>query len=70
MFLGLEKRLAKKRRKRIRIVQKTKKFDNFIVVDNISFEIKKGEAFGLLGSNDAGKTTVISYLCGLEKPDK
>jgi ABC-2 type transport system ATP-binding protein len=37
-------------------------------LDNISFDIKKGEIFGLLGPNGAGKTTLISILCGLLKP--
>jgi len=35
----------------------------------VSFEVKKGEAFGLLGPNGAGKTTTIQLLCGLLKPD-
>jgi len=43
----------------------TKKFGDFTAVDNISFEIKKGEIFGFLGPNGAGKTTTIRMLCGL-----
>ena len=40
----------------------TKKFGDFTAVDDLSFEIKKGEFFGLLGPNGAGKTTTISML--------
>ena len=46
----------------------TKKFGAFTAVDDISFEVKKGEIFGFLGANGAGKTTVIRMLCGLSKP--
>ena len=46
----------------------TKKFGNFTAVDNISFEVKKGEIFGFLGANGAGKTTAMRMLCGLSKP--
>lgn len=46
----------------------TKRFGNFTAVDNISFNVKKGEIFGFLGANGAGKTTAIKMLCGLSKP--
>ncbi|MBP1672085.1 MAG: transporter ATP-binding protein, partial [Bacteroidetes bacterium] len=46
----------------------TKKFGNFTAVDNISFEVGKGEIFGFLGANGAGKTTAMRMLCGLLKP--
>lgn len=46
----------------------TKRFGQFIAVDNVSFEIKKGEIFAFLGSNGAGKSTTIKMLCGLLKP--
>lgn len=46
----------------------TKKFGTFTAVDNISFNVKKGEIFGFLGANGAGKTTAIKILCGLSKP--
>ncbi len=52
----------------IRVENLTKKFNGFIAVDNISFEVKKGEFFGLLGPNGAGKTTVIKILTTLLKP--
>ncbi len=42
-----------------------KKFGDFTAVDNISFEVRKGEIFGLLGANGAGKSTTFRMLCGL-----
>ena len=48
----------------------TKKFGSFKAVDNISFNIKKGEIFGFLGPNGSGKSTTIRMLCGvLSKTD-
>lgn len=46
----------------------TKKFGNFTAVDNISFSVEKGEIFGFLGANGAGKTTAMRMLCGLSYP--
>lgn len=46
----------------------TKKFGDFTAVDNISFDVYKGEIFGFLGANGAGKTTAMRILCGLSKP--
>lgn len=48
--------------------QLTKSFGSFTAVDHISFEVKKGEIFGFLGANGAGKTTAMRMLCGLSKP--
>jgi len=48
--------------------QLTKRFGNFIAVDHISFEVEKGEIFGFLGANGAGKTTAMRMLCGLSMP--
>lgn len=47
----------------------TKSFDKRVVVNNISFNIKKGEIFGILGPNGAGKTTTFRMLTTLLKPD-
>jgi ABC-2 type transport system ATP-binding protein len=46
----------------------TKRFGNFVAVDNISFEVSQGEIFGFLGANGAGKTTAMRMLCGLLSP--
>ncbi|MDY0017809.1 MAG: ABC transporter ATP-binding protein [Candidatus Delongbacteria bacterium] len=46
----------------------TKKFGNFTACDQITFNVKKGEIFGFLGANGAGKTTAIRMLCGLSQP--
>jgi len=45
-----------------------KKFGNFVANDNLSFEVYKGEIFGFLGANGAGKTTAIRILSGLSSP--
>lgn len=46
----------------------TKRFGDFTAVDHISFRVEKGEIFGFLGANGAGKTTAMRMLCGLSKP--
>ncbi len=46
----------------------TKKFGTFTAVDGISFNVNKGEVFGVLGANGAGKSTTIKMLCALLKP--
>lgn len=46
----------------------TKKFGHFTATDAITFQVKKGEIFGFLGANGAGKTTAIRMLCGLLMP--
>jgi ABC-2 type transport system ATP-binding protein len=46
----------------------TKAFGRFKAVDQISFEVEKGEIFGFLGANGAGKTTAMRMLCGLSIP--
>ena len=45
-----------------------KQFGSFTAVDHISFEVARGEIFGFLGANGAGKTTAMRMLCGLSKP--
>src|ERR1035437_7884669 len=46
----------------------TKRFGDFVAVDEISFDVRKGEIFGFLGANGAGKTTAMRMLCGLSTP--
>jgi ABC-2 type transport system ATP-binding protein len=45
-----------------------KKFGHFVANDHLTFEVKKGEIFGFLGANGAGKTTASRILCGLSYP--
>ena len=46
----------------------TKRFGDFVATNEISFEVYKGEIFGFLGANGAGKTTAMRMLCGLSTP--
>lgn len=46
----------------------TKCFGDFVAVDHISFDVYRGEIFGFLGANGAGKTTAMRMLCGLSFP--
>jgi ABC-2 type transport system ATP-binding protein len=46
----------------------TRRFGAFTAVDDLSFDVQKGEIFGFLGSNGAGKSTTIRMLCGLLRP--
>jgi ABC-2 type transport system ATP-binding protein len=52
----------------IRVSNLTKRFGSFTAVDAISFEVRRGEIFGFLGANGAGKTTAMRMLCGLSLP--
>lgn len=45
-----------------------KKFKDFVAVDSLSLTVKKGEVFGFLGANGAGKTTAMRMFCGLLRP--
>ena len=53
----------------IEVKDLTKSFNGRTVVDKITFRVEKGEVFGLLGHNGAGKSTIIDLLLGLKKPD-
>src|SRR3989304_10353391 len=46
----------------------TKKFGDFTAVEDLNLKIKRGEIFGLLGSDGAGKTTALQMLCGILAP--
>ena len=52
----------------ITVTDLTKRFGKFTAVDNISFHVNRGEIFGFLGANGAGKTTAMRILCGLSRP--
>ena len=46
----------------------SRRFGSFTAVDRVSFDVRRGEIFGFLGANGAGKSTTIRMLCGLLKP--
>jgi ABC transporter len=48
----------------------TKRYGDLTAVDDLSFEVRRGEILGFLGPNGAGKTTTLKMLCGLLRPDK
>ena len=52
----------------IEVEDLVKKFGSFVANDHLNFYVRKGEIFGFLGANGAGKTTAIKILCGLWKP--
>ena len=54
----------------LKIENLSKKFGSHHVLENISFEVNKGEIFGLIGLNGAGKTTMIKIILGLLTPDQ
>jgi len=53
----------------IQVSNLTKKFNDFVAVDNISFNVKSGEIFAFLGPNGAGKSTTIKMLTTLLRQD-
>ena len=52
----------------IEVRRLSRRFGEFVAVDEVSFEVRQGEIFGFLGSNGAGKSTTIRMLCGLLQP--
>lgn len=54
----------------IEVRELTKSFHGRTVVDGLSFSVKSGHVFGLLGHNGAGKSTTIEMILGLKKPDR
>jgi ABC-2 type transport system ATP-binding protein len=52
----------------IKVEHLYKKFGDFVANDDLCFEVRKGEVFGFLGANGAGKTTAMKILSGLSKP--
>ncbi|MBQ4915017.1 ABC transporter ATP-binding protein [Maribacter sp. MMG018] len=57
-----------KREKVIQVADLTKRFGDFAAVDAISFDVYRGEIFGFLGANGAGKTTAMKMLIGISNP--
>ncbi len=54
----------------IAVERLTRRFGDFTAVDAVSFEVRRGEIFGLLGANGAGKSTTFRMLCGLLPPSE
>ncbi|MBI5532351.1 MAG: ABC transporter ATP-binding protein [Deltaproteobacteria bacterium] len=52
----------------IQVRNLTRRFGSFVAVDDVSFDVQRGEIFGYLGANGAGKSTTIRMLCGLLEP--
>jgi ABC-2 type transport system ATP-binding protein len=52
----------------VEVASLVKRFGDFVAVDRINLEVRKGEVFGFIGPNGAGKSTTIRMLCGLLKP--
>ena len=52
----------------IEVKNLTKRFGDFVAVDSINFQVRRGEIFGFLGPNGAGKSTTIRMLCGILQP--
>ena len=52
----------------ISITNITKKFDEFVAVNNLTMSVKKGEVLGFLGPNGAGKSTTMKMITGFIKP--
>jgi ABC-2 type transport system ATP-binding protein len=52
----------------IEVKDLTRRFGQFVAVDRLAFDVQRGEIFGFLGSNGAGKSTTIRLLCGLLRP--
>jgi ABC-2 type transport system ATP-binding protein len=52
----------------VEAVELTRRFDDFVAVDRVSFGVREGEVFGFLGPNGSGKTTTIRMLCGILAP--
>src|SRR5579885_2009672 len=48
----------------------TKRYDDFVAVDHLSFDIREGSVFGMLGPNGAGKTSTIRMMMGITLPDE
>src|SRR5881394_1341742 len=59
---------ARTRAPAIEVQHLTRRFAEFVAVNDLTFDVRQGEVFGFLGSNGAGKSTTIRMLCGLLKP--
>lgn len=54
----------------IKLVRRELMFREFIAVDNVSFQVRKGDVFGLVGTNGSGKSTMLKVIAGVLEPSK
>lgn len=54
----------------VKLVKKQLMFQEFLALKDVSFEVKRGEAWGLVGTNGSGKSTLLKLICGILKPYK
>ena len=54
----------------IKLVKKELMFQEFLAVQNVSFQVKKGEAWGIIGANGSGKSTLLKAISGILRPYK
>ena len=54
----------------VRLIKHELLFQEFLALKDVSFEVKKGESWGLIGHNGAGKSTMLKLICGILKPYK
>lgn len=54
----------------IKLVKRELMFEEFLALKNVSFSVKKGESWGIIGINGSGKSTLLKVICGILKPYK
>jgi lipopolysaccharide transport system ATP-binding protein len=54
----------------VKLLQRKLMFQEFLALKNISFQVKRGESWGLIGTNGSGKSTLLKLICGIMKPYK
>lgn len=54
----------------IKLVRRQLMFQEFLVLQNINFKVRRGEAWGIIGTNGSGKSTMLKLICGILKPYK
>ena len=52
----------------IKLVKRQLMFQEFLALKDVSFQVKKGEAWGIVGLNGSGKSTLLKVICGILKP--